>query len=289
MTLIESSDSLDRIADAYRQHARTSGWWKTTDAELSESRSAMKRSLSTAASIHIGPLGQVSFTYVEMGAISSLDLFGLDELILFSFYWRNRSRYHSAVDLGANLGLHSIVLAKLGIGVTSYEPDPSHVQIMSGHVDKNELSDRIQVREAAVTADGDVVEFVRVLGNTTGSHVVGAKETPYGVLERFEVASVAFADALLGADLVKMDVEGLEAELLCSVRPQDLASVDIVCEVGSAANADRIWEHFAGSDLQLFAQKVNWEPAASPNDLPNSYREGSLFISSRSMMPWIAD
>lgn len=284
--MFQSSDSLDRIADAHRQHARTSDWWKITNAELTDERDALKQSLMTEGSISVGPLGQLPFSYVEMGAINSLDLFGLDEVILFSFYWRNRTRYHSVVDLGANLGLHSVILAKLGLSVTSYEPDPIHVRIMRRHVETNGLGDQVQIREAAVTAEGEVVEFVRVLGNTTGSHVAGAKDDLYGELERFEVESIPFAEVIRGADLVKMDVEGLEAALLSSVAPHDLSAVDIVCEVGSAANADRLWAHLSESDLNLFSQKLNWERAAAADDLPNSYREGSLFVSSRPVMPW---
>jgi len=253
---------------------------------LADERPEMKRSLMTGTSISVGPFGQLPFSYVEMGAVNSLDLFGLDELILFSFYWRNRTRYHSVVDLGANLGLHSVVLAKLGLNVTSYEPDPLHVRIMRRHVEANGLGDQVRIREAAVTAEGEVVEFVRVLGNTTGSHVAGAKDAPYGELERFEVESIPFSEAIHSADLVKMDVEGLEADLLCSVRPENLSAVDIVCEVGSAVNADRIWRHLSESALNLFSQKLNWERAESADDLPDSYREGSLFISSKSEMPW---
>ena len=36
------------------------------------------------------------------GAITSLELFGIDELIIFS-YWVNRHRYHRTADIGANL------------------------------------------------------------------------------------------------------------------------------------------------------------------------------------------
>ena len=62
-----------------------------------------------------------------MGSINSLDLFGLDELLLLSRYWRNRERYHDAVDLGADVGLHSILLGKIGMSVTRAEPYPIHM------------------------------------------------------------------------------------------------------------------------------------------------------------------
>ena len=36
--------------------------------------------------VKFGEFGQIKFPYFEMGAITSVDLFGLDELIIFSYY-----------------------------------------------------------------------------------------------------------------------------------------------------------------------------------------------------------
>jgi len=225
-------------------------------------------------------------TFVEMGAITSTDLFGLDELILFAFYWSNRGRYRRVVDLGANAGLHTSILARMGFSVVAYEPDPRHRELLDGHVDMNGVRELVSVVEAAVTPQGGQVHFIRVLGNTTGSHVSGAKGNPYGELESFYVASTPFAETLPGTDLVKMDVEGLEADLLSSVNIDRLSTVDVVCEVGSREAAERIWSLLSGTKMQLFPQKVNWSRARSVEDLPTSHTEGSLFISSKSSMPW---
>ncbi|HEV3022357.1 MAG TPA: hypothetical protein VGX76_07810, partial [Pirellulales bacterium] len=74
---------------------------------------AMFRS-DSAATRPFGPFGELTFPYVSMGAVDSLSLFDLDELILFSFYWRNRHRYRRVLDVGANIGLHSIVMSRCG-------------------------------------------------------------------------------------------------------------------------------------------------------------------------------
>src|SRR5690349_11853642 len=78
---------------------------------------------AAATPIPFGPFGPLALPYRRMGAIDSVDLFGLDELILFAFYWANRSRYRRSVDIGANIGLHSIVMARCGLAVRSFEPD----------------------------------------------------------------------------------------------------------------------------------------------------------------------
>ena len=63
----------------------------------------------------VKPFGELVFPYYEMGAVDSLNLFDLDELIIFSFYWTNRNRYRRVLDVGANIGLHSIILSKCGL------------------------------------------------------------------------------------------------------------------------------------------------------------------------------
>ena len=78
--------------------------------------------------VSFAELGAISLPYQKMGAIDSIDLFGLDELLIFAFYYRNRGRYSRAADIGANIGLHSIVLSMCGCEVEAYEPDPAHCE-----------------------------------------------------------------------------------------------------------------------------------------------------------------
>ena len=74
------------------------------------------------------PFGNLAFPYFKMGAIDSVNLFALDELIMFSFYWINRSRYSRVLDIGANIGLHSIIMNFCGFQVRAFEPDPFHFE-----------------------------------------------------------------------------------------------------------------------------------------------------------------
>lgn len=287
MTFLSEPTLLDRIADAHLEHARTTAWWKAEDEQLKAYRAELRRDLEERNGTSLGPIGFVGFSHVEMGAISTLDLFGLDELIIFAFYWRNRDRYSNVVDLGANIGLHSVVLASMGMTVTAYEPDPNHVAQLHAHLRANEIESLVSVRQAAVSRETGRLEFVRVLGNTTGSHLAGAKKDPYGELEIFEVDAVGVNDAVgASVDLVKMDVEGLESELLAALPIERLKSLDLICEVGTAANAEMLYNRFAPTDVNLFAQKRGWARVEGLDDMPVSYKEGSLFISIRDAMPW---
>jgi FkbM family methyltransferase len=220
-----------------------------------------------------------------MGSVDSLNLFDIDELILFCFYWHNRDRYHRAADLGANLGLHAIVLSRCGFEVRAYEPDPTHFALLKRNLGLNGCAN-VRAIGAAVSRCAGSMEFVRVLGNTTSSHLAGAKPSPYGDLERFPVPVEALAPLLEWADLVKMDVEGHEAEILLGTTPEQWRRTDAVIEIGSPANASAVFEHFRGSAVRLFAQKGGWRAVDDLSAMPTSYRDGSLFLTCQDAMPW---
>lgn len=292
MISLAALPDLTALAAAHTHHCHEGDWWKLAAERHDASKVGIRRSLIEHHRLSIAPLGDIDFTLVEMSdapegeVISSVELFGLDEMIIFAFYWANRSRYQTVVDLGANLGLHSIVLARMGFSVKAYEPDPVHLRHLKTHLEMNRLSTSVMVHEAAVTVNSGNVEFLRVLGNTTGSHVLGAKNAPYGAIEQFNVKAVSIGGAIEGADLVKMDVEGSEAELLTALRAGELQSTDIICEVGSEENAEAIWNHFANSPVKMYSQKLGWSAARSYHDLPAHHSEGSLFLSTKGHMPW---
>ena len=229
--------------------------------------------------------GKIKLPYIEMGAISSLELFGLDELIIFLYYKLNQSTYKRVADIGCNIGLHSIILSKCGYVVSAYEPDENHIKLIYKHLEINNISN-VQVNKAAVSDNNGTVEFTRVVGNTTGSHISGSKENPYGDLDRFNVDSVSLASIMKNVDFVKMDIEGHEAQAILSTESVHWHSTDMMVEVGSVKNANLIFNHLSQLDLRMFSQKTGWKIVNSHEDMPTSYKEGSLFITSRDTMYW---
>ena len=128
--------------------------------------------------------------------------------------------------------------------------------------------------------------FTRVLGNTTGSHLAGSKNNPYGNLNKFKVDVVPFLEICKASDLIKIDVEGHEAKILLSTNNNDWSNTDAIVEVGNQENCNQIFEHFQNIEINLFSQKKSWERVSKIEDMPNSYKEGSLFISKKEKMPW---
>ena len=230
--------------------------------------------------------GQIELPYVSFGNINSTHLFGLDEIILFVFYWNNRKRYRLVYDLGANIGLHTIMMSRCGFTVHSFEPDPHHIDILSSNVDKNHC-ELAKVHASAVSVDDTEKSFIRVKGNTTGSHLAGMKKDPYGELDTFTVNCTSFKSILdQRPSLIKMDIEGAEAQVICTTEQQDWSDTDMLLEVGSSDNATAIWRHLHDIGVNSFSQKCGWQQVQSQQDIPSSYKEGSLFISAKEAMPW---
>jgi FkbM family methyltransferase len=235
--------------------------------------------------VDLGPFGKILLPYRQMGVVSSVNLFDFDELIIFSFYWANRKRYKKAADIGANLGLHSMMLSRCGFKVRAYEPDPVHYKLFKENMALNKCR-QVEVDNAAVSNEAGQREFIRVLGNTTGSHIAGAKKDPYGKLERFWVRTVPVKNIMAWADLVKIDAEGHEKEILLATERADWSGTDAMIEVQNEDNARAIFKHFKKMKVNLFSQKTNWQKVTSVAQMPYGYKEGSLFITENAQMPY---
>lgn len=232
------------------------------------------------------PFGELSFPYHTMGeTVDSTNLFDLDELIIFSYYWVNRHRYKTALDLGANLGVHSIIMEKCGFSVRAYEPDPWHFEILQDNLKLNRCRNTQAFNEAISNVAG-TLEFARVKGNTTSSHLSGAKPSAYGEIERFPVRVASIQSQIAWADLIKVDVEGHEKEVLLAISHEHWRHADALVEIQNAENATIVFEHLSHLGVNLFSQKSNWRQVRSIEDMPSSYHEGTLFITCKNQMPW---
>ena len=279
---INLSEILDSLPEIKSQHSRDSVIYKILE---KCSKNYLTELIKNKNEFDLGFLGKVKLPYVELGAINSLDLFGLDELIIFSFYWKNRNVYQKVADLGANIGLHSIIMNNCNWHVTAYEPDPFHINILKKNILLNEIKN-IKVFEVAVSDEGGSQEFTRVVGNTTSSHLSGSKPNPYGILEKFTVEVCPIKEVFANHDFIKMDVEGNEAKIILASISTDWVGTDMMLEIGSDINSELIFNHLKKISINCFSQKNNWELVSSLNDMPKDYTEGSLFITSKEIMNW---
>jgi len=231
------------------------------------------------------PFGDIVFPYHKMGAIDSLNLFDLDEIIIFSYYWKNRDRYKKAADIGANIGLHSIIMSKCGFQVRSFEPDPNHFTIIQRNLKANGCAS-VEPINAAVSSKPGTMEFIRVVGNTTGSHLAGSKSNPYGKLDKFPVKVEGIVPIIEWADFIKLDSEGHEKEIISATTKDHWQKTDAMIEVENSDNAKALYDFFKENGINMFSQKLNWGRVEKAEDMPVGYKEGSLFVSAKDSMPW---
>jgi len=231
---------------------------------------------------NFGPFGPLEFPYHRMGNIDSLDLFGTTELMLFAIYWHNRNRWSNVLDIGANIGLHSILMSKCGFQVKAYEPDPYHSRILKENLEANQVRSVLVYESAVHTYDGSS-KFVRVLNNLTGNHLVGYKNS-YGPREEIDVVTVDCRPLWKHADFAKLDCEGNEAELVKTLTVADVQHLDLVLEVRNLENAQMIYWHCRDLGVPMWSQKTEWQRVVDIEDVPRMNREGSLFIGHQG--PW---
>lgn len=229
---------------------------------------------------HIGENLSFKLPFHNMGNINTTHLFGMDEVIILTFYYLARNRYKNILDLGANIGLHSIVLNLLGYNVHCYEADPETFSVLQNNLHLNDCKNVRAINSAAANFDG-VAEFTRVCGNLTGSHLTGAKKDPYGELEKFSVNVVDIGKIVHQFDLVKIDIEGLEADVLCSVPTEIANNIDFMLEINGIENAKRIFDYTKNAGLDIFLQKNGWNKVSTFDELPLSHKDGSVFISTK--------
>jgi FkbM family methyltransferase len=213
----------------------------------------------------------IRFPYASLGNIDTLHcLLDSNELGIFEFYQRHAGRYSRVLDIGANRGLHSIMMARCGWSVRAFEPDDEHFKALC----ENTAGLDVAPLCAAVSTITARASFVRVLGNTTGNHLEGCK-APYGTIQNLMVPTVDCRPLFEWADFAKIDVEGHEAALLETVGPH--VRCEFMVEVGSPGNARAIYSHFYGKRA-LYAQRSGWGRVSSYSDMPKHHTEGNLYI-----------
>ena len=132
---------------------------------------------------------------------------------------RERDLFCSAIrpgsivlDIGANIGIYTLLAAKRGATVFSIEPDPDSLLHLRRHVEMNGFFHRVSIMEMAATESQRPVTLYKNPANSGGSTLFGSGRA-ISVLGK----SIDSLD-LPPIDVCKMDVEGAEAIALRGMR-----------------------------------------------------------------------
>lgn len=221
--------------------------------------------------------GKIIFPYYSMGKDNSFNLFNANELVVFYIYLKNKKKYKNVADMGANLGLHSIILNKCGYNVTSFEPDPVTFSKLKANIKLNKIKN-IKLVNKAVYTNNKTVRFTRVFDNMFSSHI-SAEKSSYGMKKEIMVKTVKISELIEKFDFIKIDIEGSESKVIRSIGRKNFFSTDIIVEIGTKKNAKEIFGFLQKNKIKSYSQKNNFKLISSPKEMPTSHKEGFLFIS----------
>jgi len=149
-------------------------------------------------------------------------------------------------DIGANVGLFSFaaaVAAGPGGRVLSVEPDTVLVQLLRRSAAAGVHHAPVDVLPAAVAADCGVARFCIARRNRSTSHLAGYGTSETGGVRATQLVPTVSLDWLLdrfpAPDVVKIDVEGAEAQVLQGgTAVLHAHHPRLICEVGQARAAE---------------------------------------------------
>lgn len=226
--------------------------------------------------------GTIHFPYYSFGSVKSYFHLEYRELVLFAIYKKILSNYSRFLDVGGNLGLHSIVASKLSnLEIYYLEPDPIHFKEAARRFEMNNVSSKIHMYDVAVSNFDGLASFVRINDNTTGSHLSGSKSHIFGPTETFEVNVSRLSKFVprFGRVLAKVDIEGAEFDALSDLSDEDWERFDCLVEITDIQSAQQIMELATLRRLKVYSQKISWKVVSELTELPHRWDQGSVLIS----------
>jgi FkbM family methyltransferase len=114
----------------------------------------------------------------------------------------------AVLDVGANVGIYTLLAAKRGARVFAIEPDPRNVELLRHHVHLNGFDDRVTIFPIAVGDQEGTVTLFRAPGNSGHSNLfegVDPVRVPCKTIDSLGLPPI---------DVCKMDIEGNELRAL---------------------------------------------------------------------------
>ena len=180
----------------------------------------------------------------------------------------------TALDVGANLGLYTVLLSRL-VGpagrVIAFEPDPHHFALLKRNCALNGCTNVEAHNMALGSGSGRFVLHKEILNS--GNHFLGASGCRHSPSEvEVDVASVDEFLPMLQPDLVKIDVQGWEVEVLRGMRRMLTASPHIALYLEfwpfglrrAGYSPDELLELLAEQNFRLYITDYSRNTALDP-------------------------
>jgi FkbM family methyltransferase len=191
-----------------------------------------------------------------------------------------------AIDVGANLGIYSILMGRRGAQVMAFEPSPRARQVLLSNVELNRVQHLVRVEDAALSDfSGEIWLTTRF---ESSNHLVadpGAQSvTPVSVKRLDDYVDVLGLDAIASLSYIKVDVEGYDLSVLRGAESIiRLAQPTISIEVWDGGNEIREWLQERGYSI-FFYDPGHYDLWSVPAD----YRKQANFLAvQRAKINWV--
>lgn len=114
---------------------------------------------------------------------------------------------NTCIDVGANIGYYTLLMAKLKANVHSFEPEPNNFSLLKKNVELNNFTN-VTLYNKAVSNINGTTKFV-LADHGTGQHKLGNSKFGTKTID-VEVTTIELDDI----DFAKIDVEGAELLVL---------------------------------------------------------------------------
>lgn len=139
-----------------------------------------------------------------------------------------------SVDVGANIGYHTILLASNSSHVIAIEPEPQNLDILKYNISENNCNN-VEIVPMAITSNPGKIKLHLNPKNTGGHSVIIQPTNRYIVVESIRLDQIIPAGPIR---LLKLDIEGGEYDAIISLgdRLNDVENI--------------IYEHWPNNNIQ---------------------------------------
>ena len=183
------------------------------------------------------------------------------------------------LDVGANLGVYTVVSAVQGARVVAFEPNSSARGSLLANISLNGLTDRVQVSSHALADFTGTAAFTTDL-EECNHLLVGAADhsAPVEVRQLDEVGLPRGP-----VTLIKIDVEGFDEAVLRGARKTLVRDRPVlIIETWGGAHAIRVLLADLGYEFFLFCQALTKLP-------PDFAEDANLIAIHRERVPWVRE
>lgn len=223
--------------------------------------------------------GQIAWPDENYGNIDSSCFFGVIEFLVWLSFIFPKPK-HKLWDVGAHMGIDTILMGLTGKEVTCFEPDPNSFSKLEKNLTLNNLKN-VTAINAGLSWMDDEVEFVQVSGNTTANHFKGSREA-YGELNYIKADLVDYKK-FKEPDFCKINVEGYEKELFRNIHSSFWNNCDAIVEVHSEDVMVSILEVSKQNELCIYPQKIGFRKAQDLQSCPLTNKEGYIIVSKKNL------